>query len=87
MGDITVSDILLPIFLALPGLLAWLGTQARRDRRRSKQMRRDIDEHEAWAIESRRSRRIHNDRHHALGVDMIEIPDLPSSMTRGDDDE
>ncbi|WP_435199595.1 hypothetical protein [Janibacter sp. GS2] len=87
MGDANLSDLLLPVLLALPGLLAWLGTQSRRDRKRSKRMQRDIDEHEAWAIESRRARRIHNDQEHQTGVGMIEIPDLPSSMTRGDDDE
>lgn len=88
MGDFSANDLILPILLALPGLFVWLGTQARRDRARIKKLKRDMDEHEEWAIRSRRERRLHNDEFHPTGVGRIPIPDLPSSMTRdGDEDE
>ena len=85
MGTLDTSNLLLPILLALPGLFVWLGTQARRDRSRIRQMKIDIDEHEKWAIQSRRTRRLHNDEWHPRGEGGIDIPDLPSSMTREED--
>lgn len=84
MGAIDSSNLLLPVLLALPGLFVWLGTQARHDRKNIRRLKRDIDEHESWAIRSRRTRRLHNDEHHPDGVGRIDIPDLPSSMTRED---
>lgn len=87
MGTFDTSNLLLPIMLALPGLFVWLGTQARRDRSRIKQMKVDIDEHERWAILSRRSRRLHNDEWHPTGEGRITIPDLPASMTREEESD
>lgn len=70
----------------LPALAGWLRGATRRAARRARRLEERVEAWEEWAVDSRRDRRLHNDRWHPDGTGAIPLPELPRYMTEDDEE-